>query len=172
MEKRLGHKVVYECPDFRVEEVEVEVPTGKQETRWYVVKRDSVGIVPITGDGKIMLTREYRSAVGEVQWRIPAGSIEDGESPGKAAQRELREEVGFDAKSIEPLLETNDPSAIIKQRSYFFIAKGLFSSPLEAGEWEGIEIAPQTVQQTKDLIARAEVNSNIAKALLAAIAKM
>lgn len=169
MEKRLGHTVVYSCPQFNIEEVAVQVPGGLQETRWYVVKRDAVGIVPITDDGKILMTREYRSAVGEVQWRIPAGGINDGEQPLEAAHRELREETGYDAKTIKPLLETNDPSAIIKQKSYFFLATGLFSSPLDAGEWEGIELAPQTPDQVRNLIAAAQINSNIARALLAAL---
>lgn len=172
MEKRINGRVVYTCPQFTVEEVVVEVPGGKKETRWYVIKRDAVGIVPITDDGKILMTREYRSAAGEVQWRIPAGGINDNEEPLDAAHRELREETGFDAKSIEVLVQTADPSAIIKQKSYFFLARGLFESALDAGEWEGIELAPQTPDEVRALIATAQVNSNISKALLAAIATL
>ncbi len=64
MEKVLSSKIVFECPIFKVEECEVELPSGKVEKRWYILRRDAVAVVPITKDGKVVLIKEYRSAYG------------------------------------------------------------------------------------------------------------
>ena len=61
-----------------------------------------VAIVPLTADNKVVLIRQYRHAVGEVLWEIPAGTLDrrDGggvEDPDEASRRELGEEIGHTA---------------------------------------------------------------------------
>jgi ADP-ribose pyrophosphatase len=169
MEKVLESKIVFECPIFKVEEADVEVPGGKREKRWYVVKRDAIGVVAIDGDGRVLLTREYRSAAGEVRWRIPAGGVRPGESPEAAAHRELREETGYDCSVLEPLVHIKDPSAMIKQVSHFFLARQLFKSPLDSGEWEQIDVVPSDADDVRQLLNNGELRGGIAAALSKAI---
>jgi 8-oxo-dGTP pyrophosphatase MutT (NUDIX family) len=172
MEKLISSKIVFECPVFKVEEAEIELPNGVREPRWYVVKRNAVGIIPLDSDGRILLTREYRSAAGEVRWRIPAGGVRDDETPEDAAHRELREEVGLDCKKLDLILDRSSPSGMIKQRTFFYLASELFASPLKSGEWEQIEIIPKRLDEVGQLLGTGEIEGNIAAALMLVLKRL
>jgi ADP-ribose diphosphatase len=58
----------------------------------------SVGMIPIDRDSYVYLVKQYRHATGKFLLEIPAGKIEKGESPKKAAYRELAEEIGYCGK--------------------------------------------------------------------------
>ena len=170
MENTLSSKIVFECPVFKVEEATVQLENRRVTKRWYVLKRDAVGIVPITKQGSILLLREYRSASAEYHWRIPAGGVCDNETPEAAAHRELREETGFDGHQMELIIELKSPSATIKQRSFFFLATELFSSPSTNNEDEDIEAVEKTRQEVLALIESGEIQGNIAIAIRKALA--
>ena len=169
MERVISSKIVFECPIFKVEEAEVELPEGKREPRWYVVKRDAVGVVAVDATGRIILLREYRSAAGEVRWRIPAGGVKDGENIQVAARRELREEIGMDANQLSLILEAKNPSAMIKQKTHFYLAKDLFPSPLKSGEWEEISVVTRHPEEVMNLVTSGEFEGSMAIALKKAI---
>jgi len=62
-----------------------------------VVKRpEAVGIIALDGKGNIALVKQYRPAIGTWTWEIPAGLIDDGETPIETAVRELKEETGYE----------------------------------------------------------------------------
>ncbi len=172
MEKVIFSEIVFCCPIFKVERAEVELPDGRREERWYAVKNDAVGIVAINDEGNILLTREYRSAAGEVRWRIPAGGLKDDELPEDGARRELREETGLDAQNLELFLIKKSPSGWIKQSSHFFLANNLFDSPLESGEYENIDIIPTSPSEVLNKIQKGEIQGSIAEALKEAVLKL
>ena len=68
------------------------MPDGKQITREVVQHPGAVAIVPIDTEENVLLVRQYRYAAGQSLLELPAGVIEDGESPDDTAQRELQEE--------------------------------------------------------------------------------
>jgi ADP-ribose pyrophosphatase len=63
----------------------------------------AVGIVALDAEGRILLVRQWRHAVGRALWEIPAGTLGRGEPPEAAARRELAEETGFTARRWQAL---------------------------------------------------------------------
>jgi ADP-ribose pyrophosphatase len=87
-----------------------EVVRGKVQQFEWVGRPPVVLAVPFTGDGRLVLVRQYRSAVGGYTLELPAGKVGDGnpdESRRNALARELREEAGYeisDATYLGPVL--------------------------------------------------------------------
>ena len=82
----------------------VRLSDGKETLREIVEHPGAVAVVPILPDGKVVLVRQYRKAVEEVLLEIPAGKLEEGESPEVCVVRELEEETGFRAGKISRIL--------------------------------------------------------------------
>lgn len=56
---------------------------------------NAVAILPFTNDGKVIILRQYRVAIDKWIYEIPAGKVEEGESPEETAVREMIEETGY-----------------------------------------------------------------------------
>jgi ADP-ribose pyrophosphatase len=63
----------------------------------------SVVLVPMTDAGEIVLVRQYRHAIGQTAWELPAGTLKPNEEPSQAAARECHEEIGLVPSTLEPL---------------------------------------------------------------------
>ena len=60
-------------------------------------------LIPVTDSGEIVLVRQYRHAIGQSVWELPAGSFEPGEDPRAAAVRECHEEIGHIPAQLDRL---------------------------------------------------------------------
>ena len=91
---------------------------GEQNlTREFVEHPGAVAVVAINESNQVLMIRQYRHPVGEFLWEIPAGLLDvAGESHEFAARRELLEETGYLAQSLEPLIR---PPAEAARRSVF-----------------------------------------------------
>jgi len=109
---------------------------GSIHTRDTVQHPGAVAILPLLDDGRVCLIRNFRIAVGRTLVELPAGTLEPGEEPGNTAARELAEETGYVASSIEPLREFTMSPGILNERMHLFPARGLAAGPTarEAGE--------------------------------------
>ena len=98
-----------------------------------------VALLPAAGpDGpRVVLIEQLRPAVGGVLFEIPAGHIEEGESPEQAAARELEEETGYRAGTLEPLAVRYTIPGMSFQSMHFFLATDLEpgSQQLEESEF-------------------------------------
>ena len=106
-------------------------PRG-HELDYHVVraKREAVGVVAVggngpTGSGRVLLVQQWRHAVQKLLWEVPAGAIDEGESPAAAASRELREETGYAADRVEPLYRYHPAVGSMSHTFNLFTATGL-----------------------------------------------
>ena len=93
-EKRLDTEVIFSGKVVKLLRDTVEVPGGAHAVREVVEHPGGVGIVPVDGDGNVLMVRQFRYPLGRVVLEIPAGKLEPGEKHRVTAERELSEEVG------------------------------------------------------------------------------
>jgi ADP-ribose pyrophosphatase len=85
---------------FRVEQDTVRLATGRTVVFDIVRHRGSVVIIAQPTSKSVVLIRQFRYAIGRSIWELPAGSLERGEAPGRAARRECEEEIGLSPRRI------------------------------------------------------------------------
>ena len=139
MPERLAHQ----GRRIRVYVETVTTPAGETVTRDLVRHPGAVVILPVVSPVELCLLRNYRFAVGETLWELPAGTLEPPEPILDAAERELREETGYTAKTWTSLGHWYASPGVLDEKLHLFAAEGLTAGPqeLEAGE----EIRPVTV---------------------------
>lgn len=83
----------------------VRMPSGQEMDDYYVLEYpDWINVIAITKEGKFVIERQYRHGTQSIDYELCAGTIEKGESPLGAAQRELLEETGYAGGEWEPVL--------------------------------------------------------------------
>ena len=118
----LDTDIDYACPGFDVRRDDVRLPDGTETDYHYVDESPAVVILPLTPDGDVVVIEEWRQAVDRVNRGLPAGSMEGDEEPTDAAHRELREETGYEADRIEPLLMAEPSNGIANSVHHHFVA--------------------------------------------------
>ena len=103
----------------------VRLPDGMPARREIVEHRDAVAIVPLDQEGQVLLVRQYRKATEQELTEIPAGVIEEGESPEETARRELSEETGLAAKHIKRLAGFYTSPGFSNEYLHVFLATDL-----------------------------------------------
>ena len=76
-------------------------------------------------DGRIIIEKHYRAPIGKWILELPAGHIEKGETPVKAARKELYEETGYKARSMKLLYKAYVSPGLFTTISYTYLARGL-----------------------------------------------
>src|SRR5512134_1438222 len=87
--------------DLRVDRV--RLGNGRVSELEVVRHPGAVAVAALTSTGEVLLVRQYRYATGEWVLEVPAGKVDPGEDPEKAAGRELEEETGFRAGRLDAL---------------------------------------------------------------------
>jgi ADP-ribose pyrophosphatase len=125
---------------------------------WEVVRPlDAAAVLAITPQEEALLVRQFRPPVRETLLEIPAGLLDvDGETPERCATRELLEETGFRAVSIEPLTAYHASAGHSSERVHVFVART--GAVPDARPEPGIEVVrmafPQLVDQVRGGLVR------------------
>ena len=121
----LGSEKVYDNPWISVSEDKVVRPDGEPGIYGVVhYKNKAVGVLPVE-DGHTFLVGQYRYPLQTYSWEIPEGGCPEGEDPLKAAQRELREETGLEARNWRMLGEAHLSNSVSNEHAVWFVATDL-----------------------------------------------
>ena len=153
----LLHRRLYEGRVLSLDVDEVSEPGGVAGTREVVRQTGSVAALPVLDDGRIVLVRQYRYAVSDFVWELPAGRRDPSESPEAGARRELEEEVGLRAASLEPISTFWTTPGFCDEVMHLFRATGLESVPPRPEADERIEPGTFTLDEAMAMVARGEI---------------
>ncbi|MDY6906970.1 MAG: NUDIX hydrolase [Chloroflexota bacterium] len=135
----------------------VVLPSGRETTREVVEHGDCVAVVPLDGEGNVILVRQFRTPVGRELLELPAGGIEAGERPSQCARRELVEETGYRAQGMEPIGGFYASPGYCTEFLHLFLATGLEPGPGAAMEDEFIDVVPVPLSEVAGLIESGQV---------------
>jgi ADP-ribose pyrophosphatase len=142
--RRVTEVEVFRAWLFTVGRAEMVAPDGHHFERFIVHHPGAVTIVPVDANRRVTLVRQYRAAIDRMVLETPAGTRDvDGEAPEATARRELAEEAGLVATSMELLMGTFNTPGISDQHTTIFLATDL--SPCAARP-SGVEEGFMTVE--------------------------
>ncbi len=114
-------------------------------------------ILPIKADGKVVMIRNERFAVGETLLELPAGTLDPGELPLTTAAKELTEETGYIAKNLELLIEFYPSPGFCTEKLFSYVATDLTYVGQQLEETEKITVVEYTWEQIRGFIHKGEI---------------
>jgi ADP-ribose diphosphatase len=139
---------------FHIEEMELEFNNGARRTyqRLRGSSQGAVMIVPLLDDETLLLIREYAAGMDRYELAFPKGRVEAGEEPLIAANRELQEEVGYAAGSMQQIAALTVAPGYLYHETHVVLARNLRPSKLPGDEPEEIEVVPWALDRLPELL--------------------
>ncbi len=164
-----GHRSLGSREMFRGRRIAVRVErladaAGREYVREVVEHPGAAVVLPVLADGRLVLVRQYRHAVGRFLLEAPAGTLSPGEEPEACARRELAEETGYRAGTLRPLAVVCPSPGVLTERLHLFLAEGLTAGPPEREPGEEMEVVVLPAGEVRGMARRGEIED--AKTLL------
>lgn len=161
--RRIGERQVHEGHVWRVVVADFEAPDGTPFERDIVRSPGAVGVVPLVmhdGEPHIVLLRQWRPPYETEIWEIPAGvrDVAD-EEPATTARRELIEEAGLAAASIEFLTRIFPSPGMTDSVTWIFLAQDLtpVAQELAGPEEEHLSVVRVPLAEAVAMVDRSEI---------------
>ncbi len=138
---------------FRVEQIDVRFANGRQARyeRLYATPPAAVMIVPLLDDNTVLLIREYAVGVERYELSLPKGRVDEGETMLAAANRELMEEVGYGAGSLQHIKSLSLAPGYVDHTTHVLLATDLYPQRCVGDEPEEIEVVPWPLHRVGEL---------------------
>jgi ADP-ribose pyrophosphatase len=153
--------IVFSGRVFAVEIDRRRFPNGTDHNVEIVRHRPCVVLIPVENDGRLVLVKQYRAPIDRETWELPAGGIEDGETPEAAAQRECEEETRRVPQRIDRLGAWFPTPGYCDEEMIFFRVSDLRApdadSPRHADDDEEITTRLVTVDEAREMVRRGEI---------------
>ncbi|SRR5579871_1150842 len=161
--KKKTDKVDYNCGFFQVHVHQSASPlTGKEHPFFVLSTRDWINIVALTKDRKVLMVSQYRHGSGEISLEIPGGAVDPGEPPLEAAQRELREETGYQASRWHLLGSVRPNPAILSNTCHIYLALDAEkTAELDLDEAEELEVSLHPLEEIPPMIREGKISHSL-----------
>ncbi len=144
------------------------VDIGGHRVHWDFIHHDgAAAVLPVLEDGRILLVRQFRHALGRYTLELPAGKLDKpGEPFEECARRELEEETGYIAEQLEFLLFVNTSVAFMDEKIGVYLAQDLKKGEVHWDEDEELGVEAWDLEDLKQLIYKGEMTNAMTVAAL------
>jgi len=157
--KIFNKKIIAETRLFSVEAMDIKFSNGQQRQYERLTRSGSNGavlIVPMLDKETVLLIREYSAGVDRYELGLPKGKIDAGEVVLEAANRELKEEVGYGARQLHSLSSLSIAPSYLEHMIDIVVAQDLYEEKLPGDEPEELEVIPWKLDNIQGLLATGE----------------
>lgn len=167
-ERILGSEPAFRGGFLKVDAVDIELPNGNRAVHEVVRHPGAVAVIALDAESRVLLVRQYRTALERVTVEVPAGKLEAGEDPLVCAQRELAEETGYKAGRMDYLAPIAVAAGYSDEIIHLYVATDLTPGAAHpdddefvAAEWVPLDVLVDSV-----LDGRIEDSKTVIAALL------
>jgi ADP-ribose pyrophosphatase len=153
----ISSKEVLKNKLFTITEELARDPDGFEIHRFIVRHPGSAVMLAVDEEDRMLLVRQFRLPAGKELWELPAGRLDPGESPLESAQRELREETGYLAKTWTHLVTFWPSPGYVGEKMDIFLARDLTAGPQNLMDDERIRFEWFSVPQIREMIRNGEI---------------
>lgn len=150
----LSRQIVAKSRLLRIEAIDLKFTNGarRQYERLQGSGRGAVMVVPMLDANTMLLVREYAAGLHNYQLGFPKGLVDPGESPQEAANRELKEEIGYGCKTLTELKQVTMAPAFFSATMTLFVGEDLYPEEAVGDEPEELEIVPWQLSDAHRLL--------------------
>ena len=156
-EKTIQTKTVHKGTLLTLKRDKVLLPNGSTGIREWIKHPGAVCCIPILPDGKIGLIKQYRYAVKEQMIEIPAGKLDQNESPEKCAIRELEEEIGYRANKLTFLANIHPAVGFTNEKMWLYLAEKLVKTEQSLDFDEFLEPIPTKLDDAVQMVWNGQI---------------
>lgn len=138
----------------------MQIPNGNI-AKWDLIDhKGAAAVVPVRGDGKLLMVRQYRNALERETLEIPAGGLNPGEPTVLAAARELEEETGYVSEDLELLNSIYTTVAFCNEKIDIYLARNLEKGEQHLDEDEFINVEAWSVSDLMQMIFEGKIQDS------------
>ncbi|UCD80356.1 MAG: NUDIX hydrolase [Desulfobacterales bacterium] len=152
-----NRQIVHRARVFNLIRENVTLDNGVTTDLEFVEHPGATAVIPLLNESKLLLLRQYRHALKEYIWEIPAGTLDPQESVLNCAKRELIEETGYSADQWQKLGEITPVPGYSNERIHVFLASGLQPARQHLDKDEIINVHEFEFNQALEMIKRGEI---------------
>ena len=151
--------VIAETRQFRIESLELEFSNGQFRQYERLLRGNATGavlVVPMLDKDTVLLVREYAAGLHRYELGLPKGKMDVGEDNLTAANRELKEEIGYGAHRLHHLHTLSIAPTYLEHTIDIILAEELYPEKLVGDEPEELDVVPWSIHKIDDLMTGGE----------------
>jgi ADP-ribose diphosphatase len=141
---------------FHIESLDIQFSNGEIRNYERLARKTNGGavlIVPMIDNETVLLIKEYSAGVHRYEIGLPKGKVDPDETFLDAANRELKEEIGFGARKLHHLSTFSLAPSYLEHTTEIIIAQDLYLDKLTGDEPEELEVIPWKINKINELVA-------------------
>ena len=152
LERKISSEIIYQGSILDVRRDKVRLPNGHTSTREWIKHPGAVCIIPLLPDDRIALIRQYRYPVQQEMIELPAGKLDQNESPENCAVRELEEEIGYKASKLTFITNIHPAIGFADEIMGLYLAEDLQKTASNRDIDEFLELMPTHLHKAVEMV--------------------